>query len=128
MEGKRCVGHKPIADFTRMDEHVTARWVTGLNSIEITNFLVLPPANPPRWLKPTEEQQRWNFVINGNFKKLMIWLTIEFVAEMLGSKMFNKVWLDENMCCDKQINFTIQASAECTADHGFHRVHGRPLP
>jgi len=122
MEGKKCVGHKPIADIKKMGEHLTARWVTGLNSIEITNFLVLPPRNPPKWLRPTEteEQHRWNFVINGNFKKLLVWLTIEFNG--LG-EMFDKVWLDENMCCDKQINFTIQASAECTPDHGFHRLH-----
>lgn len=122
MNGKKCVGHKPIADIVKIGEHLTARWVTGLNSIEITSFLVLPPRNPPRLLKPTvtAEQQRWNFVINGNFKKLLVWLTIEL--DLVG-KMLDTVWLDENMCCDEQINFTIQASAECTPDHGFHRLH-----
>eukprot|EP00928_Gymnodinium_smaydae_P017127 TRINITY_DN16538_c0_g1_i1.p1 TRINITY_DN16538_c0_g1~~TRINITY_DN16538_c0_g1_i1.p1 ORF type:complete len:1111 (-),score=82.45 TRINITY_DN16538_c0_g1_i1:45-3176(-) len=123
LEGKRCVGHKPVANQTYHNLHVEAKWVSGLNSIQLSKILVLPPKRPPKWSGGDSADQRWNFIVNGEFTHLRIWLKVDLLTELFGKQIFDQVWLNDNICCSKPINFTIQASAVCTPDRGFHQMH-----
>eukprot|EP00928_Gymnodinium_smaydae_P020534 TRINITY_DN17934_c0_g3_i1.p1 TRINITY_DN17934_c0_g3~~TRINITY_DN17934_c0_g3_i1.p1 ORF type:complete len:1087 (+),score=121.49 TRINITY_DN17934_c0_g3_i1:41-3301(+) len=119
----KCVGHAPIANKTHQNLHITAKWITGLNSIRIQKIMVMPPKHPPSWSAPDVAEQRWNFIVNGEFTDLHIWLKVDLLTELFGKEIFDNVWLNDNICCSKPINFTIQASAVCTPDRGFHQMH-----
>merc|ERR1712224_302357 len=121
-----CVGKKPIANKSTGGADLTVKWLTGVNSLQFTQLVVLPPS------KNSTNEQRWNFVMDGEFRNLHVWIKVLVdqglfdplgMGAILGSEAKGKeVWLDDNMCCKNPFHFRLQASAVCTREDGFHKV------
>jgi len=106
-----CRGEAPLVHQTRnrrqSSMEVTAKWATGLNTLEIMDILILPPANI------TAYTQEWNMTIRAKFSDLKVWLKV-----LLG----DEEWVDDYMCCDNPFKFTVQVSVRCTLGRGFHPI------
>jgi len=111
---KRCKGQKALAHMVKQNGHtkmeVTAKWATGLNTLEIMDILITKPFNVSYYT------QQWNLTVTAKFADLHVWLKV-----LLGEKE----WVNDYMCCDKAFHFTIQATVQCTQGFGFHpmRLH-----
>jgi hypothetical protein len=111
---KRCKGQSPLAHMVKQNGHgkmeVTAKWATGLNTLEIMDILLTKPFNVSYYT------QQWNLTVTAKFADVHVWLKV-----MLGEKE----WVNDYMCCDKAFHFTIRATAQCTQGFGFHpmRLH-----
>jgi len=109
--GQRCTGNEPIAHMSQTrgsrTVNTTASWATGLNTLEIMDWRLLPPEDV------TVSPQMWNMSVRGKFTDLHVWIKV-----LLG----DKEWVNDYMCCDKSFHFTIQASARCVQGRGFERV------
>jgi len=107
-EHSHCMGHAPLSKITTdsgMD--ITVKWATGLNELEITNMSV----HAPQRVAP--DSHLWNLTLSGVFTNLHVW-----VQAISGDRQ----WLDDNVCCDKDFKFTIQASAFCNDTVGFGNI------
>jgi len=106
---RHCSGHRPLSHIKKRSGHtnmeVTAKWATGLNTLEIMDILIMPPTNV------TEITQQWNMTVTAKFSDLHVWLKV-----VLG----DEEWINDYMCCDTPFHFTIQASVQCTLGFGFH--------
>jgi len=111
---KRCNGEAPLAHMVKQNGHtkmeVTAKWATGLNTLELMDILIAKPFNVSYYT------QQWNLTVKAKFEDVHVWLKV-----LLGEKE----WINDYMCCDKAFHFTIQASVQCTQGFGFHpmRLH-----
>jgi len=102
-----CNGHSPLAHMsTKGGMDVTARWATGLNDLNITDIRVTPPAEEG-------PAKRWNVSVSGVFTNLHVW------AKVLNG---GRPMIDDNLCCDSEFRFVIQASAVCVDGQGFSKA------
>jgi hypothetical protein len=108
-----CLGHHPLAETTEdsgMGEamNVKAKWATGLDTLELTRFEVVPPTNI------IGDSQRWTVQIGALFTDLHVYIKV-----MLGDEVFIPT---APMCCNNPFHFTLQLSAVCEKGVGFGHV------
>jgi len=104
---KSCRGKKPLGSNTKNGVTITARWVTGVNSLEITDMTVRPSVDPQTAV------QHWEMTIAGQFTDLHLWLQIKWGKHEL---------INNYMCCNGPFHFSLLASADCTSEKGFEGV------
>eukprot|EP00930_Biecheleria_cincta_P010120 TRINITY_DN11206_c0_g1_i1.p1 TRINITY_DN11206_c0_g1~~TRINITY_DN11206_c0_g1_i1.p1 ORF type:complete len:414 (-),score=72.36 TRINITY_DN11206_c0_g1_i1:45-1244(-) len=84
--------------------NITAQWVKGLNTLELVEVVVQPPAS---LIAP---EQQWQVKVIGVFTDLHVFLNV---------KVDGKNWYNEYICCDKPLHFTLQGTAQCQDGVGF---------
>jgi len=105
----QCSGKEPLAHMTTQSGwEISVKWATGLNEVHLTDMRVLRP----KQVDPHTEL--WEMSVFGVFTDLKVWVR---------AAMGDQEWIDDYVCCDKDFNFTIQASATCTEGVGFGPVH-----
>merc|ERR1711966_43978 len=104
---RHCTGSSPLVHVSQ--EHAgravdaSDLWVTGLNTLEVTDAKVLPPERPT-------SPQRWHMDVSGIFRNVHVWMKVS---------VGGKEWVNDYLCCDNPFHFVIQATTECTQESGF---------
>jgi hypothetical protein len=107
-QDRQCAGSSPLVHVSQdnggRDIDASALWVTGLNTLEVTDMRVLPPS------KLSVSPQQWNMTFSGVFRSVHVWVKID---------VGGKEWVNDYLCCDKPFRFVLQASTDCVEDSGF---------
>ncbi|CAE8683668.1 unnamed protein product [Polarella glacialis] len=105
---RHCAGSSPLAHTQtqtgRSMMDISALWATGLNTLELADVVIKPPANI------SEPEQKWQVTMSGLFTNLHIFLQV-----LLDGDDF----LRDYFCCDQVFHFTLQATAVCVPGIGF---------
>jgi len=104
-----CEGKEPLAHMTTESGwEISVKWATGLNAVHVTDMRILRPT------QVGPERKNWYMSAVGVFTDLKVWVR---------AAMGDEEWVNDYVCCDKDFNFTIQASTTCTDGLGFGPVH-----
>jgi hypothetical protein len=105
---KQCAGSSPLVHVSQdkggRDIDASALWVTGLNTLEVTDMKVLPPS------KLNASPQQWNMTFSGVFKNVHVWVKVA---------VGGKEWVNDYLCCDNPFRFVLQATTNCVEESGF---------
>jgi hypothetical protein len=108
---KSCRGKKPLGSYRKKSVVITAEWVTGVNSLKITDMTVHPPLNP------SAAKQHWDMTIAGQFTDLHLWLNVKW-----GKRELINNYISLAASADKPFHFSLAASANCSAGSGFQGI------
>merc|ERR1712048_335539 len=107
-QDRQCAGSSPLVHVSQdsggRDIDAAALWVTGLNTLEVTDMKVLPPS------KRTASPQQWNMTFSGIFRNVHVWMKVD---------VGGKEWVNDYLCCDDPFHFVIQAATQCLEESGF---------
>jgi len=110
-----CDGRAPLAHLvTERGWDVNVLWATGLNKVIITEMKVEEPVTLPQ----DNEAQRWDLTLSGVFTDLRVWVQAAKAGEE---------WINDNICCDKNFTFAVQASTTCDQNDGFNAIRLKML-
>jgi len=105
---KQCAGSSPLVHVSQdsggRDIDASALWVTGLNTLEVTDMRVLPPS------KLTDSPQQWNMTFSGIFRNVHVFVKVD---------VGGKEWVNDYLCCDNPFRFVLQATTNCVEESGF---------
>jgi len=107
---QHCVGRSPLTHMSDRNMDAMALWATGLNTLHIKGISLKKPE------RVSSTTQVWRMYVSGMFFDVNVWLKV-----MLG-QWGDTPWLNDYMCCDKNFNFTVEISMNCTEGRGFHRA------
>jgi len=107
-QDRQCAGSSPLVHVSQdnggRDIDASALWVTGLNTLEVTDMRVLPPS------KLSVSPQQWNMTFSGVFRNVHVWVKVD---------VGGKEWVNDYLCCDNPFRFVLQATADCVEESGF---------
>jgi hypothetical protein len=98
-----CNGDRPLARLAQGGVNVTAKWIEGLDTLQIRELKITQPSS-------NVGRKIWNLTLSAEFTDLHIWLKV---------KLGQKVLANNYMCCTNPFKFAVRASAMCTDEHGF---------